>query len=236
VVADGLEGVTSAAAGDFDADGARELLIAAAGSVLVIHADGTTGLFAGEAGIRRLVPGDFSGQGNDELAMETVSGALFLPGPENQIVDGPEMDGLAALDPDGNGREDIAGVLHGEILLLDPAAAEPSFIPLPSSVEDLDPFIIYAIGELLAGTNVRGDPNADRSIDISDALAILLDLFAGVPARAPCRDALDVDDSGILDTTDAVKLLRFIFQGGAAPPAPFPGAGDDPTPDAIPCA
>jgi len=238
VVASGLVGVTSAASGDFDGDGARELLLATPDAVLAVGGDGTTDVFAESVGIRRLVPGDFSGQGLVDLAMETDSGALILPGagPSERIVDGPEMEGLAAIDTDGDRRDEIAGLLQGEILVLEMKPMEPAFAPVPSVVEDIAPFLLYTIDDLFPGTFVRGDPNADRSIDISDALAILLDLFAGVPARADCRDALDVDDSGILNTTDAVRLLDFLFRGGAAPPAPFPGAGEDPTPDAIPCA
>ena len=68
-------------------------------------------------------------------------------------------------------------------------------------MEELDPFLIFQIEELFRGTFLRGDPNSDASVDTSDAIAILLDLFAGVPARADCRKALDVDDSGVLDTT-----------------------------------
>ena len=233
VVAAGVAGVTSAASGDFDGDGVRDLLLATPDAVLEVGDDGTVDVFAEGSGIRRLVPGDFSGQGLVDLAMETDSGALILPG--ERIVDGPEMEGLAAIDTDGDGRDDIAGLLQGEILVLETEPMEPAFAPVPSVVEDIDPFLLHTIAELLAGTFVRGDPNADRSIDISDALAILLDLFAGVPARASCRAALDVDDSGILDTTDAVRLLDFLFRGGSAPPAPFPEAGEDPTPDSIPC-
>ena len=234
LIAQGLDTVVSAAAGDFDGDGAPDLLLAVPDAVLEVDEDGETEVFAEAAGVLRLVSGDFSGQGVDELVMETISGALLLPG--ERTVDGPQMEGLASADPDGDGRDGVAGLLQGGILILDPESIEPSFAPEPSVVEDFSPFLIYTIGELLPGIFVRGDPNADRSVDISDALAILLDLFAGVPARATCRKALDVDDSGILDTTDAVRLLQFLFQGGAAPPAPFPAAGEDPTPDAIPCA
>jgi hypothetical protein len=228
------------AAGDFDGDRAPDLVVADSGAVLAVHAlDGTSVAVEDAGGIRRLVPGDFSGQGADELVLETVSGALLLPDPltgEWIPADAPELDGLAALDPDGDGRDDVIGLLQGDLLYLEPESSEPSFIALETaSVEDLYPFLIFQIEELFRGTFLRADPNSDASVDISDALAILLDLFAGVPARADCRKALDVDDSGILDTTDAVVLLDFLFRDGPTPPAPFPGAGEDPTPDAIPC-
>jgi hypothetical protein len=61
---------------------------------------------------------------------------------------------------------------------------------------------------------------------LSDAFSILLSLFGGgaLPA-APCEAALDVDDNQSLDVADAVTLLRYIFQAGSAPPAPFPECG-----------
>ena len=34
---------------------------------------------------------------------------------------------------------------------------------------------------------------------------------------------------------DAISALDFLFAGGAAPPAPFPAPGSDPTPDALDC-
>jgi len=76
-------------------------------------------------------------------------------------------------------------------------------------------------------TFVRGDCNADGTVDISDGLKVLFHLFGG--SAAPCLDALDADDNGAINVTDAVSLLRFLFQEGPAPAAPFPSAGKDPT-------
>lgn len=79
---------------------------------------------------------------------------------------------------------------------------------------------------------LRGDANGDGGIDISDPVGVLRYLFAGAgpPGGAlPCDDALDADDSGDLSITDAIYGLAFLFQGGPAPPAPFPEPGPDPT-------
>jgi hypothetical protein len=57
---------------------------------------------------------------------------------------------------------------------------------------------------------MRGDPNNDNVIDISDAIKILLGLFND-PALLPCLDAADADDNGVLSITDAVAILRFFF-------------------------
>lgn len=77
------------------------------------------------------------------------------------------------------------------------------------------------------GVFVRGDANADGSVDLSDAVVTLLYLFDG--RDVTCLDALDADDSGTVALTDAVRVLEYLFRGGAAPAAPFPTAGTDPT-------
>jgi hypothetical protein len=59
-------------------------------------------------------------------------------------------------------------------------------------------------------------------------------LFAG-SASPPCWKSADADDSAGLSLTDAVYLLSFLFLNGAAPPAPFPGCGVDPTADGLGC-
>jgi hypothetical protein len=82
-------------------------------------------------------------------------------------------------------------------------------------------------------TFIRGDTNRDGSINISDPVVLLRHLFGG--QTLPCQDAADFDDSGILNLTDAVQALAFIFQNGPRPPPPFPEPGVDPTPDGLGC-
>jgi hypothetical protein len=83
---------------------------------------------------------------------------------------------------------------------------------------------------------LRGEANADRTVDISDGAFILDFLFdAGIPP--PCMDAADVDDNGKIELTDAIRLFGFLFLGGPVPATP--GAqtcGTDPSSDdAIGC-
>ena len=80
---------------------------------------------------------------------------------------------------------------------------------------------------------VRGDANADGALVVSDPVATLAFLFAGV--EADCLDALDADDSGEIDLTDAVYALHYLFLGGPAPRGPFPDCGYDPSPDGLAC-
>ncbi len=82
---------------------------------------------------------------------------------------------------------------------------------------------------------LRGDSNADASIDLSDAIFSLRYLFQGGDAP-PCLDALDSNDSGMIDISDPAHTLRHLFQGAAAPPAPGMECGEDPSDDNLGCA
>ena len=42
-------------------------------------------------------------------------------------------------------------------------------------------------------------------------------------------------DNGVIDLTDPVRMLEYLFLGGATPPAPFPDRGPDPTADDLDC-
>jgi hypothetical protein len=82
---------------------------------------------------------------------------------------------------------------------------------------------------------VRGDANADRRIDLSDAIFTLMYLFAG-RTDIPCFDALDENDDGSITIADPIYLLAYLYASGAAPPPPFPALGEDPTEDPMTCA
>lgn len=68
---------------------------------------------------------------------------------------------------------------------------------------------------------LRGDSNDDGSVDIADAVLILLYLFQGVLVP-PNAAALDANADGEVNVSDAVYLLDYLFRGGDPPPAPFP--------------
>ena len=73
---------------------------------------------------------------------------------------------------------------------------------------------------------VRGDVNGDGAADLSDAVRILLHLFAAEPVA--CEEAADAAGDGEAGLPDAVYLLAYLYRGGSEPPAPFPGCGEDP--------
>ncbi|HVR75541.1 MAG TPA: dockerin type I repeat-containing protein [Planctomycetota bacterium] len=75
---------------------------------------------------------------------------------------------------------------------------------------------------------VRGDFDRSGIVNLTDAVSLARYLFQSGSAPT-CQDAADVNDDGVLDVSDPVYLLFYLFLEGAPPPAPFPGAGSDPT-------
>ncbi len=80
---------------------------------------------------------------------------------------------------------------------------------------------------------IRGDANGDKRVDLSDAVQVLLVLFAAAPTD--CQDSIDADDGGATDIGDAIYILSYLFAKGPAPKAPFPTAGEDTTADTLTC-
>jgi hypothetical protein len=62
-----------------------------------------------------------------------------------------------------------------------------------------------------------GDVNLDNTVDISDALAILGDVFQG--QGAVCRGASDFNGDKSVDISDVISLLGWLFMGGTPSPA-----------------
>ncbi len=102
-------------------------------------------------------------------------------------------------------------------------------------VSSLSPFaVVQPVSEVPLVNFRRGEVNGDESYDVSDAVTILLFLFSGRPVS--CVDAVDVDDNGTTNISDAIHLLNWLFLNGP-PPAP-PGSdesGLDPTADDLGC-
>ncbi len=99
-------------------------------------------------------------------------------------------------------------------------AALLSLMALPARGAEAVPFI-------------RGQVNDDAEIDISDAVSIVLYLFAG--READCLDAMDANDDGVVNIADVARLAASIFLGAWPLPAPSEECGIDPTPDDLDC-
>lgn len=116
----------------------------------------------------------------------------------------------------GNYRQPSTGLPFGRGFIIDQEGivALPYFGHRPEMVIDT----IYSLL-----TFIRGDANGDGSLDISDAVTILIHLFAGGATLSP--RAADANDDGALNISDAVYVLDYLFTGGPEPPPPFPEPG-----------
>jgi predicted outer membrane repeat protein len=156
-------------------------------------------------------PGHWDDNGTpDNLEDDTwVDGDYHLQ-PGSPCIDTGTSEGAPTIDIEGNGRPCGAGV--------DIGAYE------------------YQTEECLPETAafVRGNADAQGSLNISDGIFILNFLFLG-GREPPCMDAADTDDSGTLNVTDAVQVFNYLFLGGTAPLAPFPDCGADESADQLTC-
>jgi hypothetical protein len=82
---------------------------------------------------------------------------------------------------------------------------------------------------------LRGDSDANGSVNLTDAVFTLNHLFLSGPAPT-CGNAADSDDDGTLSITDGIYVLNHLFLGGPAPPMPFPECGVEEQEDELGCA
>jgi hypothetical protein len=88
---------------------------------------------------------------------------------------------------------------------------------------------VEAVDPSAGGRQLPGDGNQDRSLDISDALILILYLFGDAGRPPPCdgatvheggnRTLLDLNADLEVDLTDAIHLLSYLFTAGAPPAA-----------------
>ena len=75
---------------------------------------------------------------------------------------------------------------------------------------------------------LRGDSDASAAVDLNDPIVALTEIFLG-RVGIKCTEAADVDNNGIMDFTDQILVLHYLFIGGAPPAAPGPDVcGTDP--------
>lgn len=72
-----------------------------------------------------------------------------------------------------------------------------------------------------SGAYHRGDVNSDGTVNLSDAVFILVYLFQAGP-EPECLDAANSNSDKAIDLADSIFLLSFLFAGGDSPG--FPGA------------
>ena len=81
---------------------------------------------------------------------------------------------------------------------------------------------------------LRGDTHDGGVRHLSHAVATLSELCTGAESST-CPRAQDVNDDGLIDISDPIGLLAFLFIVGLAPPIPFLECGKDPTGGELPC-
>lgn len=169
---------------------------------------------------------------------EKVFGATILPGYDDTVIREP---GIQVAREDGafySGQWDVV------------AETQPAWVLITSWNEwhegsEIETSVEYG-GRYLQLTRegrdlwdasywfTRGDVNADKSCDISDAVFTLAYLFAN-ESTPICVDAADANDDGEVDISDAIMLLGYLFGATDGLPEPFPHCGADPTPDQLTC-
>ncbi len=82
---------------------------------------------------------------------------------------------------------------------------------------------------------LRGDANGDHVVDVSDDVFTLLALFQAPITTPSCWRAVDANDGGSADVSDAIYSLQHLFTGGPAPSVPFPTCGWEHTGDELSC-
>lgn len=90
------------------------------------------------------------------------------------------------------------------------------------------------IGDSCESLFLRGDANADKLVEISDAILVLGVLFTGRESPA-CEDGADANDDGTVDISDSIRILLHLFIGDAPLPQPVGECGPDPSEDSLRC-
>ena len=170
-----------------------------------------------------------TGGSSHTVSIFSLEGALVHHIDTEEKIPGPQ--GIAF---DDRGHFVITSFYNGEIARYAREADTPSVLYESHGVKVARSVAYLPLTGGPQQPFVRGDFNRDASFDISDPVAILGYLFAGTP-DARCLDAGDANDDGKLNIADAIHSLGHLFAGGAAPPAPFPESGRDPTADELAC-
>jgi len=182
---------------------------------------------------------------DDLLEVRDVGPGPALDGFSGLWIDWVAEDGRLDIECD-LGRDCLPAGSHQKILEVEVAVKEGRFEPsltIPIHVvtgEGATSFQLRAIThgkgtaiETLPRIFLRGDVDMNGTIDIVDVLDLLRSLFG--TQRVRCPKSADADDSGALTLGDVVRILGSLYGGAPPPPPPYPSAGQDPTPDALPC-
>jgi hypothetical protein len=199
-------GPTSVAARDLDGDGDADLLVG--GGTLKYFSNERPGVLSEAQRVGRsgnyasILAADFDFDGAQDAALFNHSGEsvhvlrnLIRQGGKDCDHDG--LPDACELDGNGNG------------------------IPDECELESPDPAPPFECRTSPRALFHRGDTNGDGLFDVSDGITVVKLLFEdGTPP--PCTEAVDCDNNGKIETTDAIVVLGYLFLGTREPEAPGP--------------
>ncbi|MBI4584085.1 MAG: hypothetical protein HY717_08690 [Planctomycetes bacterium] len=148
-------------------------------------------------------------EGKAELELKTENGDPLPLGAASVT----ELTGLAISVLNAAGETVLSGTVPPPE---DKTAGSGSAAGGGGAVVPIDEFLV--LGEFDSAF-MRGDSNADLTVDIGDAIFSLEFLFLNGD-RPLCLDAADSNDDGQLDISDPVASLMYLFAGAGAHPAP----------------
>lgn len=120
-------------------------------------------------------------------------------------------------------------------LTFSPALGSPPVeILLVLNTEEVVPGLTDGSIEVLPIPFQRGDCNQNGTVNLVDAVVCLQRQFMVLPPGT-CDDADDIDDNGLIEVTDTVFLLDFLFNSGPPVPAPVGTCDVDGTLDTLEC-
>jgi IPT/TIG domain/Dockerin type I domain len=153
-----------------------------------------------------------------------LHGTGFPPGLRVRFGEAYAM--VLDVDPAGTSAE----VIPPAFPLASPSGVQ--VVPVTVEIPGSDESAVLPGGVTYAVEFIRGDVNGDGAVDAAD-LSYLGSALAGTGPLPANFDSADVNDDGLVHIGDQIALSAWLFQGGAPPPAPFPGSGIDPTPDGL---
>lgn len=87
------------------------------------------------------------------------------------------------------------------------------------------PFALVLGGPSPLAAFTRGDANNDQFVSLTDVAAIYAFLLSSAPLSPDGLLGADVNDNGVIELSDPLYLVEYLFASGPPPPAPFPVPG-----------
>jgi len=81
---------------------------------------------------------------------------------------------------------------------------------------------------------IRGDADGVQGVRLADAILLIGRVF-GQNSIPGCIEAADANADGLLDISDGISLLYYLYANGEPPPPPFPECGIRPIDAFFPC-